>query len=111
MGGDVVIGYTADKTSVEVTASRDAQSVTVSQQLDDDNRVAPTLASGGAISVEWERSLGDDKSVTTTLKPDESIDVEWKDDAWTANINMLLMELQSEIPVLVSRGKSISNFH
>jgi hypothetical protein len=86
--GDVVIGYTADKTSVEVTASRDAQSVTVSQQLDDDNRIAPTLASGGAISVEWERSLGDDKSVTTTLKPNESVDVEWKDDAWTANINM-----------------------
>jgi len=86
--GDVVIGYKADKTEVEITASKDAQSVTISQQIDDENRVSPTIDNNGKISVAWERSLGDDKSVTTTLKPNESIDVEWKDDAWTANINM-----------------------
>jgi len=86
--GDVVIGYVNGDTDIELTASKDAQSVTISQQLDDDNRVAPTLASSGAISLEWERSLGDGNSLTTTLKPNESIDVEWKDDAWTASINM-----------------------
>lgn len=85
---DVIIGYVADKTEVEVTASKDSQSVTLSQQVDDENRVAPTLTSAGAIALEWERSLGDDGSVTTTLKPNEAIDIEWKDDAWTANINL-----------------------
>jgi len=86
--GDVIIGYSADNTEVEVTASKDAQSVTLSQQIDDENRVAPTLTSAGAISLEWERSLGDDGSVTTSLKPNEAIDIEWTDDAWTANINL-----------------------
>ena len=87
---DVVLSYSKDGTSVEVTASQDAQSVTLSRQLDDDNRVAPTLASSGAISLEWERNLGDDNSITATLKPNESIDLEWKDSDWTANINMPL---------------------
>jgi len=85
---DIIIGYDNDDTNVEVTASMDAQRITVSQQIDDNNRVSPTIASSGAISLEWERSLGDENSVTTTLKPNESIDVEWKDATWTANINM-----------------------
>jgi len=85
---DVVIGYVHDKTEVEVTASRDNQRITLSQQIDDENRIAPTLTNQGSISLEWERSLGDDQSVKTTLKPNESIDIEWKDDAWTANINL-----------------------
>lgn len=87
---DVVLSYSKDGTDVEITASQDAQSVTLSRQLDDENRVAPTLNSAGDVSVEWERSLGDDNSITATLKPDESIDVEWKDADWTANINMPL---------------------
>lgn len=86
--GDVVIGYSNDKTDVTITASRDAQSVKISQQIDDDNRVAPTLSSDGAITLEYERSLGDDNSLTATWKPNESIDVQWKDASWTANVNM-----------------------
>merc|ERR1712013_623099 len=81
-------GYTKDDTDVKIVASRDAQKVTVSQQVDDKNRVAPTLTSSGAMSLEYERSLGDDSSVTATLKPNESIDVTWKDDSWTASVNM-----------------------
>lgn len=87
---DVVIAYSKDGTDVEVTASQDAQSVTISRQIDDDNRVAPTLNSNGDISVEWERALGDDNSLTATLTPNESIDVEWKDADWTASVNMPL---------------------
>lgn len=87
---DVVINYSKDGTDIEVSASQDAQSVTISRQIDDDNRVAPTLASGGDISLEWERSLGGGNSITTTLKPDDSVNLEWKDDSWTANINMPL---------------------
>jgi len=87
---DVVISYVKDDTSIEVTASQSEQSITVSKQIDDDNRVAPTIGSNGDFSVEWERSLGDDNTLTTTVTPNESVDVEWKDDAWTASFNLPL---------------------
>lgn len=83
---DVVVSYSKDDVSVEVTASQDSQSITLSKQIDDDNRIAPTVTSSGDISVEWERSLGDDNSITATLLPKESVDVEWNDSGWTASI-------------------------
>jgi predicted PilT family ATPase len=86
--GDVVVSYTKDNTEVEVTASKDAQTVMVSQQIDDDNRVSPSVSRNGDISLEWERKLGDESTVTTTLRPNQAVDVEWKDNAWTANINV-----------------------
>lgn len=85
---DVVVAYSKGDTSFEVTASKDAQSVTFTQQVDDDNTVSPTLSSNGDISVEWERDLGGGNSLTATLKPNESVDLEWEDDSWTANINL-----------------------
>jgi len=87
---DVVITYDRGGTSVEVTASKEDQSITVSQQIDDDNRVAPTLTSNGDFTVEWEKNLGDDSSITTTLTPNEAIDVEWHDGGWDASINLPL---------------------
>lgn len=87
---DVVVSYAKDDTTIEVTASQETQSITVSKQIDDDNRVAPTIGSNGDFSVEWERALGDDNTLTTTLTPNESVDVEWKDADWTANFNMPL---------------------
>jgi hypothetical protein len=85
---DVVVNYSNDKTSVKLVASADSQEVTVSQQIDDDNRIAPTINSNGDLSVEWERRLGDDRTLTARVKPNDNLDVEWKDDAWTANVNM-----------------------
>jgi hypothetical protein len=85
---DVVVNYSNDKTSVKLVASADSQEVTVSQQIDDDNRIAPTINSNGELSVEWERRLGDDRTLTARVKPNDNLDVEWKDDAWTANVNM-----------------------
>jgi len=85
---DVVVNYSNDKTDIKLTASANNQEVTISQRLDDDNRIAPTLNSNGDLSVEWERRLGDDSSLTAKLRPNDSLDVEWKDDAWTANVNM-----------------------
>jgi len=53
---DVVIGYEAGKTSVDITASKEEQEVTVSQQLDADNKVSPSFAlRSGKMSVEWQR--------------------------------------------------------
>jgi len=85
---DVVVNYANGDTSVKLTASMDAQKVTISQQVDGNNRIAPTISSGGDLSVEWERKISDDSSLTATLKPNDSLDVEWKDAAWTANVNM-----------------------
>jgi len=86
--GDVVLGYKKDNTEIELTASKDEQTILVSQQVDDNNRIAPSLSRSGAISLEWERKLGEESTVTTTLRPNEAVDVEWKDNAWTANINV-----------------------
>jgi len=88
--GDVVVTYEKNDTSIEVTASQSEQSITVSRQVDDDNRLAPTVGSDGSFSVEWERSLGDDNSLTTTVTPNESVDFEWKDNEWTANVNVAI---------------------
>jgi hypothetical protein len=85
---DVVINYNNDKTNVKLTASADNQEVTISQQIDDTNRVAPTVNSSGDISLAWERKLSDDSALTATLKPNDSLDVEWRDNAWTANVNL-----------------------
>jgi hypothetical protein len=85
---DVEINYTNDKTSVKLMASASGQEVTISQQVDGDNRIAPTISNNGDLSVEWERRLSDDGLLTATLKPNESLDVEWRDAAWTANVNM-----------------------
>jgi hypothetical protein len=85
---DVVINYSNDRTNVKLTASADSQELTLSQQVDSDNRIAPTIASNGDLSVEWERRLGDDSSLTANLRPNDSLNVEWRDQAWTANVNM-----------------------
>jgi hypothetical protein len=85
---DVVVNWSNDGTSVKLTASVDDQEVTVSRQIDDNNRIAPTVNRNGQFSVEWERRLGDDSRLTANLKPNDSLDVEWKDDAWTASVNM-----------------------
>lgn len=85
---DVVVNYNNDKTNVKLTASADNQEVTISQQIDGDNRIAPTVNSRGDLSVEWERRLSDDSSLTANLRPNDSLNVEWRDAAWTANVNM-----------------------
>jgi hypothetical protein len=85
---DVVINYNNDKTNVKLTASAGNQEVTFSQQVDGDNRIAPTINNNGDLSVEWERRLSGDSALTATLKPNDSLDVEWRDAAWTANVNM-----------------------
>lgn len=85
---DVTITYDKGDTSVKVVASADDQSITVSKDIDGDNRIAPTLTSGGDISVEYERRLARGDSLITTVTPNESIDMEWKDNEWTASISM-----------------------
>jgi hypothetical protein len=85
---DVVVNYANGDSNVKLTASADSQKVTISQQIDGNNRIAPSFSSSGDISLEWERKISEDSSLTATLKPNDSLDVEWKDSAWTANVNM-----------------------
>ena len=84
--GDVVLTYDANDTIVQVTASKDDQVVTISQKLNDENMISPTLSRDGSLSLSWDRKLGDDNSIRTTLNPNRSVEVEWKDSAWTANV-------------------------
>jgi hypothetical protein len=83
----VTVNWSSGDTEVELVASADAQSVTVGQQVDDDNKVTPSITSDGDISVAWERSVGDDSTLTATVGGG-SVDLEWEDGAWTANINV-----------------------
>eukprot|EP00970_Alexandrium_tamarense_P017704 scaffold10795_cov193-Alexandrium_tamarense.AAC.7 len=85
--GDVVMTYDADDTLIQVTASKDDQVVTISQKLNEDNIISPTLSRDGSLSLAWDRKLGDDNSIRTTLNPNRSVEVEWRDAAWTANVN------------------------
>jgi hypothetical protein len=87
---NVEVSYSGDGTDVRLTASTSSgHAITISRQVDPDNRVAPTLTSSGNIALEWERRLSDDSSLTATLRPNDSLNVEWRDSrAWTANVNM-----------------------
>jgi hypothetical protein len=83
----VTLDHQLDNTNIKLTASADNQEVTVSQQLDANNRISPTINRNGDVSVEWERALGDDSSLTATLKPNDSLNIQWKDNDWTANVD------------------------
>jgi hypothetical protein len=85
---DVVLTYSKDNTNAKLTASADSQELTVSQQIDADNRLEPTINNNGDFSLEYERRLSDSSSLTANLKPNDSLDVEWKDADWTANVKM-----------------------
>ena len=85
---DLLLSFDTDNTNVNVTASAHKQEVTLSRQLNDNNRVAPTFSSAGDVSLAWERRINDDSSVTTTLKPNDNLNVQWKDNDWTAYITM-----------------------
>lgn len=89
---DVVVTYDADDTLIKVTASKDDQVVTISQKLNDENMISPTIGSDGSLSLAWDRKLGEDNSIRTTLNPNRSVDVEWRDEAWTANVNFPMDE-------------------
>lgn len=89
---DVVVTYDADDTLIKVTASQDDQEVTISQKLNDENMISPTIGRDGSLSLAWDRKLGEDNSIRTTLNPNRSVDVEWRDAAWTANVNFPMDE-------------------
>jgi len=84
----VKIEHVSGDTSIEINASADSQTLTITQQLDEDNTISPTITSDGGISLKWECDLGDGDSISATVTPNESLDVEWNDAGWTANINM-----------------------
>ena len=83
----VVTSYEKDGTGIKVEASKDTQTINLSRQLDEQNRIAPTISSTGNISVEWEHKAND-CTVTTTFKPEESISVAWEEKGWKTNVSM-----------------------
>jgi len=86
--GELVLAFAKDSTVIEIVATKDDQSITVSQQIDDANRLEPSITRTGAMSLEWERTLGNGNSLTTKFTPNESIGLKWKDSEWTATMNI-----------------------
>jgi hypothetical protein len=57
---DVEVNCSNDKTTGKLTVSVDSQEVTISEQVDDDNSISPTINSNGYLSVDFDRRLSDD---------------------------------------------------
>ena len=89
---DIAVTYDAKDTLIKVTALSQDQVVTISQKLNDENVISPSIGLDGSLSLAWDRKLGDNKSVRTTLNPNRSVNVEWRDAAWTANVNFPMDE-------------------
>ncbi len=79
--------YDKGGTSVAVEASKGAQTVALSRQLDSVNRITPSFTNSGEISIDWEHKVND-STITTTFKPEKSISFAWEDRGWVADINM-----------------------
>jgi hypothetical protein len=99
---DVVIAKNNDKTNVKLTALADDQEVTVSQEIDGDNRLAPTFNSRGDISLEWERRLSDDSCLTANLRPNESSTKAWMSNGRTPISTCPLTDPVSTEPIRAS---------
>lgn len=84
----VIVSYEKDGTGVEVEASKDAQTVTLSRRLDDENTISPKINSVGDFSVAWEHQYDEDGTVTTTFEPQKSISIDWTEKGWKANVSM-----------------------
>ena len=89
---DVVATYDAGDTLLTVVASPDDQAVTISQKLNAENVISPTIRDDGSLSLAWDRQLGEGNAVRTTLHPNRSVDVEWRDAAWTVDVNFPMEE-------------------
>lgn len=80
-----------DNTDIKLTATKDEQSIEITQRIDDDNTVTPSFTSKGDdvdISVAWEKKLGDGNSITATVGNSDVVNVQWLDDNWVVNGQM-----------------------
>lgn len=83
-----VKAFYSDKNGLEVElqASKDFQSVTVSSLIDDVSRISPTITSKGEISIDYERTLTGGNSILTTYKPNKSINVLLEEGPYKVNV-------------------------
>lgn len=89
---DVMIQYTLAKTNLKLVAPLNSdnvnnQIVTISQQIDANNRIAPTLDSQGNVSVEWERTISEDSTLIANIDA-KQLSLQWRDAAWNTNIRI-----------------------
>ena len=109
---DLLVGYQSKDTAVTVQASSNVKKLTVSQQITESDRIAPSITSAGKFSLEWQRQLsgsGGD-AVTTTISPNDSIQVKWQDGPWTAKIQAPFKGLEvGDVGVIISRKVEFLN--
>ena len=107
---DVLVGYQSKNTAVTVQASSDVKKLTVSQQITESDRIAPSITSAGKFSLEWRRQLSDTDTVTTTISPNDSIQVKWQDGPWTAKIQAPFKAFEvGDVGVIISRKVDFLN--
>lgn len=85
---DVVLAYENQDTDTTVTiaADMDSQRVTVSQRIDDDNEISPSITSDGDIELQYKRIMGDGV-MTANYKPNDSTSVKYEEGPWVASAN------------------------
>jgi hypothetical protein len=82
---DITLAYENSDTDTTITiaANSDQQRVTVSQRIDENNEIAPTVTSDGDIELRYKRIIGDGV-MTANYKPNDSTSIQWEDGPWTA---------------------------
>jgi len=82
---DVTVAYGIADTVIAIDASSDSTKLSVSQQINAENQLTPSVTTSGEAELEYRRAVGHGY-VTTTLKPNESLNVRWEDGVWNVDI-------------------------
>lgn len=86
--GDVVVAYENidTDTTVTIAADMDKQRLTVSQRIDEDNEISPSITSDGDIEVQYKRVMGDGL-MTANYKPNDATSLKYEEGPWVASAN------------------------
>lgn len=84
---DVTVEYECDSTRVRVDADMDNQKITLSQRIDDDNIISPSISSDGDMSLEYRGVVGDGV-LTANYHPSDSIGVRYEEGSWVAKADI-----------------------
>lgn len=106
---NTTLTYAKDRIRATVLATDTRQAFTLSRQINDKNRIAPTLTNFRKVSFEWERELTDTSSFTTFFQPNEKLIFEHREDSgWTISAECQLLD--SEITGTTVRLRREVNF-
>ena len=86
--GDIEINFQGGQTDVLISATPYNQEIKFSQQVNEENRIAPSINSLGDFAFEWERRLRGDNTFKVSVSSLRYLGFQWRDSIWTANVNI-----------------------